>query len=342
VFAAGALAGSAVLVKQNFVDAIAFALVFLMLTAARERHLRRGVLLVTGFLAGVAVPLALAVWWAQDRGGLSALVYAMYGFRLDAAHVMANWSSAAPHRRFQQLMLIALGSGQVVLLVLLALGHVRRLRRLSPMAWAIAAALTVELVAILGGGNFWAHYLIGLVPMVALATGFAARHRQPVRRWIRPVAVFAVVATLVLDPVWAIVEHDQNPTSSTASVGRWLRDSAQPGDTLVIPYTHADVLDLSGLAPAYPFSWSLPIRTRDPHLSILVSTLTGPDAPDWVVRWDPAHLWGLDPDNRVDAALTAHYREVGRVCGHAVWLHAGLHRTLAPPPSTKDDCHGMV
>jgi hypothetical protein len=338
---AGVLAGSAVFVKQNFVDALAFAGVLVLLTAVRERALRRGLVLLGGFLVGVAVPVVVAVLWSRGRGGPDALFYAMYGFRLDAAHVMADWSTAAPQRRLQQLLLLALASGQVSLLLLLALGHVRRLRRLSPMAWAIAAAGTVELVGVLGGANFWAHYLIGLIPMVALATGLAARRAQPARRWIRGVAVFAAVATLVTDPVWAVVEHQRNPTSSTVSVGNWLRSSAEPHDTLAIPFTHADVLDLSRLTPVYPYSWSLPLRTRDPHLTLLVSTLEGPTAPDWVVRWDPPHLWGLDPHDLVERALQRHYDEVAVVCGHQVWLHKGLHRDPAPPPA-KGHCHARI
>jgi hypothetical protein len=209
------------------------------------------------------------------------------------------------------------------------------------MAWAITAGGTVELAAVLGGANFWAHYLIGLVPMVALATGLAARRAQPVRRWIRSVAVFAIVATLLTDPVWAEVEHQHNPTSGTVSVGHWLRDSAQPGDSATILFTHANVLDLSGLTPAYPYSWSLPLRTRDPHLSLLVGTLEGPRAPDWVIRWDPPHLWALDPGNLVQRALERHYDEVSVVCGRTVWLHKGLHRDPAPPPA-KGHCHAMV
>jgi hypothetical protein len=339
---AGLSAGCALLVKQNFGDGVAFGVVLLALTALRETRLRRGALLVGGFVAGVLVAFLAAVVWAQGRGGLSALAYAMYGFRFDAAHVMASWSTAAPDHRFRQLLLLALASGQVSLLVLLGLGHVRRLRRLSPLSWAITAAATVELVAILGGGNFWAHYLIGLIPTVALASGLAARRRQPVRRWVRPVVVFALLASVLPAPVWAVVEHRVNSTSSTVTTADWLRASAHPGDTLVVPYTHADVLDLSGLTPGYAFSWSLPIRTRDPDLTLLVDTLSGRHAPDWVVRWDSAHLWGLDPTDRVEQALERHYRTVATVCGHAVWLHRGLHRTLAPIAPTEDNCHGMV
>jgi hypothetical protein len=60
-----------------------------------------------------------------------------------------------------------------------------------------------------------------------------------------------------------------------------------------------------------------------------------------VVRWDPPHLWGLDPQNRVERTLQRHYDEVAVVCGRTVWLHKGLHRDPAPTPP-KGSCHAMV
>jgi len=51
-----------------------------------------------------------------------------------------------------------------------------------------------------------------------------------------------------------------------------------------------------------------------------------------VVRWDAADSWGLDPGNHVEAALQEHYRSVGPICGHSVWLHDGVSRHLAPAP----------
>jgi hypothetical protein len=99
-----------------------------------------------------------------------------------------------------------------------------------------------------------------------------------------------------------------------------------------VPFTHANVVEDSGLKPGYPYAWSLPVRTLDPRLDLLTSTLTGPEAPTWVVRWDASYSWGLDPDHRVASALRAHYRSVARICGHAVWLHDGDTRQLAPTP----------
>jgi hypothetical protein len=100
----------------------------------------------------------------------------------------------------------------------------------------------------------------------------------------------------------------------------------------VVPFTHANVINASGLAPGYPYAWSLPVRTLDPRLSLLTGTLDSGSAPTRVVRWDHPHAWGLDPGNRIDTALHAHYHPVGVVCGHPVWLHDGVSRHLAAPP----------
>jgi hypothetical protein len=104
-------------------------------------------------------------------------------------------------------------------------------------------------------------------------------------------------------------------------------------DTVVVPFSHANVINAAGLHPGYPYAWSLPLRTLDPQLALLTHTLDGPAAPTWVVRWDEPHTWGLDPGDRVDAELYGHYRAVGDVCGHVVWLHDGIHRALPPLPT---------
>jgi hypothetical protein len=124
-------------------------------------------------------------------------------------------------------------------------------------------------------------------------------------------------------------------------VAGWLHASARPGDTIAVPFTHANVIDMSGLAPGYPYSWSLPVRTLDPRLTLLRSTLAGAHAPTWVVRWDPPHSWGLDPHNRIGKVLRRHYREVATACGHPVWLHDGVRRHLAPD-LTEEECHGVA
>ena len=334
---AGASAALAMLMKQDFVDAFVFAGV-LLLTGSGTRANRltyrpsRVLLTLGAFAVGAAVPGVATVSWAHHHGGAGALLFAVVGFRAHAASVMAHWSWAAPLSRAGAMVLVAWLSGLLFLLAHLAFSHRRRLLHLAPLPSAVAATVVFELVGIVAGGNFWDHYLIALIPTLSLATGLSANRRVSGASWTRRLVVLATIVTALVSPIAAT--SAAHATSAAYTSGRWVAASAHPDDTLVVPFTHPNVIDESGLRPGYPYSWSLPTRALDPHLALLTSTLTGPDAPTWVVRWDAPDSWGLDPHHHLEAALKAHYRSVARICGHAVWLHDGDTRQLAPTPPT--------
>ena len=332
---AGASATTAVLMKQNFVDAFVFAAVLLGLAAAIRTNWptyppAKVLLITAGFAAGAVLPGVATLAWATRHGGVGALAYAMFGFRADASTVMASWSWNAPLQRLGLLALLAGLSGLMLLSSHVGWSQRGRLRHADPLPWAVAATAVVEAFGVLAGENFWPHYLIALIPTVALAAGLSAHRGRTGRRRTRRLIVVAAVTTALVSPVAAVIAA--GGSSEAYTTGRWVSESARPGDTLVVPFTHADVIDASRLKPGYPYAWSLPARTLDPHLTLLTHALRGSGAPTWVVRWDPAHSWGLDPDDRVDAALDAHYRAVSVVCGHTVWLHDGVDRPLAPVP----------
>lgn len=333
---AGEAASLAMLMKQNFADAFVFATVLLVAgTATRKNRLRYPPSKVSataaGFAAGAVAPALLTWLWATGHGGMSAFLYANLGFRGDASAVMASWSWDEPLSRLRALALLALLSGLLLLLGHLVVSHRCRILHLDPLPWAIAATVSFELFGILAGANFWAHYLIALIPMVALAAGLSTNYRTPGHRWTRRLVLLGAATTALVSPIAAI--NAAHTTSAAYTTGRWIAMSAHSGDSIVVPFTHANVINAADLAPGYPYAWSLPIRTLDPDLSLLTSTLTGTSAPTWVVRWDGAHTWGLDPDNHVEAALRAYYRPVAVVCGHTVWLHDGATRRLALLPS---------
>lgn len=336
---AGASASLGVLMKQNFLDAFVFAVVLLVagVTTRRNRltYRPRHVLATTAaFVAGAALPAAVAVWWAGAHGGVDALGYAVVGFRADAAAVMTSWSWTAPVHRLGMLAGLAWLSGLLFLVAHLGFCHRLRLLHLDPLPWAVACTTAVEVLGVFAGANFWSHYLIALIPMVALAAGLSVNQRVPGAPWTRRLVVLAVAVTAVVSPISAI--GAAHTTSAAYTTGRWVAASAEPEDSLVVPFTHANVIDAARLRPGYPYSWSLPTRTLDPNLVMLTRTLTASDAPTWVVRWDAPHTWGLDPGNHVERALRAHYRVVADVCEHAVWLHDGVDRNLAPAPAPSE------
>jgi len=335
---AGIAAAGAILVKQNFLDGIAFAGIFLALGAFRGVGRRRALRLAAAFAAGCLLVVGLALWWAHLSGGIDEMVYAMYGFRLDAARVIADYSHAAPDRRAVDLAGFALASGLFTLLAVVVASQAQRFRQLQPLPWALLATFVVELVGVVGGGNYWSHYLIALVPMVALATGLSARRDQRLWPSVRAAGLLALAATLVVTPLSAL--RAQEGRTTPAQVADWLRHSSHPDDTIAVPFTHANVIGMARLTPTYPYSWSLPIRTLDPDLDLFVHTLRSAQAPTWVVRWDPPHIWDLDPRNRVTRTLRHRYRVVATVCGHEIWLRRGVSRV--PAAATGGNCDVVV
>ena len=329
----GAAATSAVLVKQNFEDGLAFVGVFLVGAAILRRFPPGRVLLAfAGFLVGAVAPLLCVVAWAHRHGGVSALAYAMFRFRAQAGDVIADGSWHGPEDRLVDLAWLAMGSGLLLLAAQVLVSQRHALLVRSPLVWAVTAAAGVEVAGVTLGASYWPHYLVGLLPTLLLATGVACRTGAPSRIATRRLVVAVAVGTMVTAPVGAVAMYAH--LSRPYLVGRWLAASADGRDTVVMPFTHANSMPASGLASPYPYSWSLPVRTRDPGLTLFTQTLNDERiAPTWVVRWNPPHSWGLDPHNHVAHALEAHYRQVAVVCGRPIWLHRGFHRRLAPLPS---------
>jgi hypothetical protein len=333
-FGAGAAAAGAALAKQNFVDGLVFVAVFGVLSARSRPEVRaRCSSLLRWSAAGVALPVGAALAWAATHGGIGGLVYAMYGFRVDASRLIGHSADPAVGSRLQDLVVASIASGIVPAAICVLVLGARRLRRLDPLAVALLAAFVVELFGVIGGGSYWLHYLIGLIPTVALGAGLAAGHTTTrATRALRVLAVAMVASSLVSNPATAL---GNDPGSATvAAVSGWLRASGSPGDSLTTLYSHANINYIAGMRPAYPYAWSLPLRVRDPHLDLLSATLSGLHAPTWVLGWDRMDAWNLDLDENLTHALQEHYRPVATVCGKTVWLHNGVTRKLAATPTT--------
>jgi len=329
----GVVGGCAVLVKQNFVDALVFAAVLLVATAARRAPLRPATAVIGGGLAvgGLAVGLAALMWATVSGSGVAEAWYALYGFRSDALRIVVTQSFAAPAERLGILGAFALLSGVVALICLYVALRGRAIRR-EPVAAAVTAMLAVGLVSVALGGSYWAHYLIGLVPALGLAVADLSASAAPARRWLTGTVAFVVVSAIV-SIVMAEVS-DLAPTRATdRSLVRWLGDAADDDDSAVIAYGHAHVIQAAGLEPAYPYLWSLQVRTLDPELSALTRHLEGPD-PTWVLEWDSFNSWELDAEGRLSATVDEHYRHVTSVCGVDVFLRKGVQRDLPPVPTS--------
>jgi 4-amino-4-deoxy-L-arabinose transferase-like glycosyltransferase len=313
---AGALAVAALLIKQSSIDAVLAGAVFVA-WAARSRARRTWPL---PFAAGMGLALAaLGAWMAGAGVGPGALADALLGFRIHALRVLS--SSRLPLlERLAHLDRPALASGLAVLLPLAVAGLVRlrddRLIALTLGAWLLAAV-----AGVLGGGSYWSHYLIELVPGCAVgAAVILARLRTPPRRIVMgAIAGLALVGAVA----GAITVTRRPPHRSAAEVGRWIGAHARPGDTQYVLYARADVAYYDRLPTPYPYAWSLMLRARPDAMPRLRALLRSSARPTWIVAWQPTVDWGLDPRHVLGRLLREDYRRVATVDGHPI-----LHRRL--------------
>ncbi len=332
-FAAGLLAASATLVKQSFLDGLVFLGVVLLARTGRDGHSSRALHAYGAALAGLASAYALAGAWLASWGvDLSHAWSEMVVFRGDALHAIFGSSLRAPVQRAALLVVLAVVSAMIPIVWLWARWLRRRPGRLSTVQWALAAMLGWGVLGVVLGGSYWPHYLLQIVPCVALAAGAVIADRDRAARpmqWLARASVAsATIATTGMVAFYALVPSGSAPQH----VGGWLADSAQSSDTAVVAYGNPHVLEHADLASPYPYLWSLQMRTLDPRQHRLRQTLRGPDAPTWVVRLTPLDSWDIDRGAALRQLLARRYREVAKVCDVPVLLRVGVERDLAEVP----------
>ena len=330
VFAAGALAVSAALIKQSFFDAGVAGAVFVAGSAVSDRAVR--LRWPIAYVAGAAFPLVLVlVWLAAAQVSLSYFFYTLFGFRLDLLHTLAD-SNIPLDVRFKKLEEPAWESGLILAMAGALVGLVQlrgdRVLLLTFGAWLAAAA-----VGVLGGGSYFAHYLIGLVPVSCVAASVALA-RAPL-----PISFAALVAfaTLALGATKEGVEYlnSRTPHGRELAVGRYVREHARPGDTQYVMYARPNVVYYAGLRHPYPWLWSLMVRVRPDARPQLQRHLSSGRRPTWLVGWHAPDRWELDPDGELERALARGYRQAAIVCGFPVYLR---NDRPAPPPATSSAC----
>src|SRR3954454_19107162 len=176
VFAAGVLAVVAALIKQSFLDAGVAGVAFVAVSAASDRDVR--VRWPLAYAAGASIPLAaLLVWLAAAHESVGDFVYTLFGFRLQLLNTLAS-SNIPLHVRLEKLQEPAWDSGLVIVLVA-ALAGLRGLRRDRVLVVTFSAWLAAATVGVLGGGSYFAHYLIGLVPVSCVAAAVVLARARP-------------------------------------------------------------------------------------------------------------------------------------------------------------------
>lgn len=335
--AAGLAGGLAVGLKQNLVTALVFAAVLLVIGALTGR-LSRGLAVRLGAagLAGATLPLLGTVLWARVEGvRLSAVWYASYGFRSDAARVIADGAADAPVRRAWILLAIALGTGLLLVLGGLVV-HLRALwRDQPPLVAATLAVVAVDVVALVGGGSYWQDYLTPLVPGAVLCVALVAGRSDAPGRRMRLLVGAAGVSAAAAMAFWLGWNATGQQEFDEVDTGDALAQAADPGDTLVVFGGRADLQWASGLGSPYPYLWSLPMRTRDPGYADLTTLLGGEDAPTWLIEWVSFDAW-TGPSGAgvadLERVVAERYVEHGTTCnGQPIYLLRGEDRPAVQP-----------
>lgn len=332
---AGGCAVAAVLVKQNMLDVIVFAVALGVVVAWRQpeqrlRLLRDAGSALVGALVVAGGVLGIAATRGTSPGGV---FYAMYPFRLQAAGVITHLSPA-----LRLAHLAGLGKAELWSLgpfVLVALFVVLLTRRLSPAgatapAMAILVVVAYDVVSIVAGGSYWEHYLVELIVPTALAAGLLAASAS--RRLLRPLLALLVVSSVL---TWGTSLFASVPASGQV-IGDSLHQVSAPEDTIVTALGDADMVQASGLSSPYEYLWSLPARTLDPRGTQLVDVLADPDAPTWVVVRGPQTAALLDGYG-AGRVLEQRYHVVAHLCGRAVYLRDGVDRPQPVPPTAAAD-----
>ena len=327
---AGACGMCALMVKQNFADVAVFGAVAFVVSAIRsDITWRRLASLTTAATVGAAAVLAaLSVWTIAHGTSLRGVFDATYPFRVQAGHVIAAGGRVHSTARLHGLIAVAVSAMVVPLMALFVL-DAARWRRRNPVSLAMVALTVFATASVSVGGNYWHHYLIGLIVPVSLAVGVIAADRAFLVRSV----VGAAVASAVL--AWAgslaLPQGSQGET-----IGAAIGSVARPGDTIVNLYGHADIVQTSGLSSPYEHLWSLPVKTLDPSLTELDAVLSGSDAPTWLVTSRSVHSWGLRTAGTA-AIVARDYRKVDTICDRTIYLRDGTDRAT-PRPATS--CQG--
>lgn len=333
-FAAG-LAGAAALgLKQNLVGGVIFAFVlFLASWWWGSTSGRRFLGLIGSLVAGAGVPVLATIGWAlSERVRLSELWYTVYGFRSDAAQVIAESTSTKPAERIALLLVIAIGAGVVAIVAGFVVHFPEHWAADRPIAVATGAVLTFELAGLVAGGSYWRDYLFPLVPPIGICVALLVARGGRVAGRMQMVALLSAGSAAASLVVWFVLEVGGVIGYTEVAAGEAIGEASDPGDSLVVFGGRADVQYASGLPSPYRHLWSLPMRTLDPEYADLVALLDGPQAPTWFLTWVPLDSWGAPGADDLEAAIEANYTRHGTGCDdNAVYLLQGLERPAITP-----------
>ena len=317
-FWAGLLAMLAVGFKQSIVGGLVFGAV-LLVGSAVARHLswRAAARCAAAAVGGAAVPVVLVVAWALGAGvRLQALWYTSVSFRSAANRVIASQSSEGASGRIWVLVVVFAGVGMMLVLACFVARIPTLVRHDAVPVVAVSAMLATDLFGVAVSGSYWLPYLFVLIPSLALALAMLATHDHLALapRRVTPAAVAFVVASSVFALVGWTGAWVVGRVPAEVRTGEAIAAAGRPGDRVLVYGGRADIQWASGSGSAYPFLWSLPMRTLDPGLDDLEALLTGSNPPTWFVEATYINTWSELGTRPIESSLIRKYQFVRTAC----------------------------
>jgi hypothetical protein len=327
---AGAAATAAPLVKQSMADVFVLAATAIGWLLVRHRP-RAALAALTAFVLGATCLLGSVLIWAASRGtDPGGLWDAVVVFRVHAAAVIsASANSATQHRAVGIVASFAMSGAVLVIAAAFVPGRRWQLSGRTPttslpdLRLLAGTVLVWEAVAVVMGGSYWLHYLLGTVPGLVLATSAIAGLHP---RRTGPVAIVFIYCAAVGVATTVGIAVGDRALSSDVAVARYLYQHKAPEDTAVVAFGNPAILESAGMSSPYPQLWSLPVRVRDPELIAFTRVLVGRDRPTWVVvNGSTLSTWGVNA-GRAQPVLDRQYRLVDTAGDYRVYrlrLEAG-------------------
>jgi 4-amino-4-deoxy-L-arabinose transferase-like glycosyltransferase len=306
----GLLTGAAVLLKQSGFDGGLAAVVYLL--ACRRRA---GVVPAAVVVGAAVVPVAVA---AISAPSFSDWWYAMVTYRGQGDSIVSGSLSGRLSQFWDTFPTAVRAFAPMILLT--AYGW-----RRSPVLmriWLGTAAL-----AVVGGGNFHAHYYIQLAPPLAVLAGVGVKRALDRRSGLiagvaAGLAVWSLAATV---PLWfdspaaqarAVFPNDAH-LQHDGDVVRYVRAHTRPGQRIFVMWAAANVYYLADRPPAVRYMWYRNIQAIPGALGEVRRALASTDRPKLVVgEQSPA---SLDPGGETARLLREHYRLATTIDGVPIY-----------------------
>lgn len=189
----------------------------------------------------------------------------------------------------------------------------RKLRSNDPGGLILVLWLGAAAVGVLMGGDFWTHYLILMVPPVALWLARAIDGiRHALHGWRQQLAMILFALLLIL-PYGVVMDgtdefyqrlyrHPGYPAQN--EVARYTRENTTPEQTIYVAFDQASIYYLADRKPAYRHLYDQELRALPNSYADIIAILSSDDRPVFIVS--TLHPGPFPDDSR------AFWREVSR------------------------------